>query len=250
MCKMRISPRGGAGTPKSKIKTPCPFTAPQSSARVVDVDSVPATEWDAIAKFGLEAVWLMGLWEPPGRHHDLKSKPGFSGRFPRARPDFRPEDNMGLVAYPVRCYAVGPTLAARRGWPLRAVELARRGMRLILCHRSSIRECPDDARDDSAGFVPIEGRVYMYRRDPYFHIDRASGAFHLTPAVRQTVLPVRSSQPPVAIETGQIGNFSARVDTNRAYPATRPYSKHPTRAASCAIILANSGHASLSVSIV
>lgn len=68
-------------------------------------------------------------------------------------------------------------------------------------------------------------------------------------AVRQTVPPVRSRAPPVAIETGQIGNFyESRHD--RAYPATRPYSKHPTRAASCAIILANSGHASLSVSIV
>jgi len=32
----------------------------------------------------------------------------------------------------VRCYAVDPTLAARRGGPLRAVELASRGMRLII----------------------------------------------------------------------------------------------------------------------
>ena len=69
------------------------------------------------------------------------------------------------------------------------------------------------ARDDSAGFVPIEGRVHGYGRDPYFHIDRASGGFHLTPAVRETVPPVSSRAPPVAIETGQIGNFSARVDT-------------------------------------
>ena len=36
------------------------------------------------------------------------------------------------VAYSVRCYAVDPTLAARRGGPLRAVELASRGMRLII----------------------------------------------------------------------------------------------------------------------
>ena len=35
-----------------------------------------------------------------------------------------------------------------------------------------------------------------------------------------------------------------------AYPTLRPHSKHPTRAASCAIILANSGHTSLSERIV
>jgi hypothetical protein len=72
----------------------------------------------------------MILWERPGRHRDLKSKPGFSGRFPRA-PRFSSRGQPG-IAYSVRCYAVDPTLAARRGGPLRAVELASRGMRLII----------------------------------------------------------------------------------------------------------------------
>jgi len=31
--------------------------------RPIHLGSVPATEWDAIAKFGFEAVWLMGVWE-------------------------------------------------------------------------------------------------------------------------------------------------------------------------------------------
>jgi len=29
----------------------------------VNLSSVPATEWDAIAKFGFDAVWFMGVWE-------------------------------------------------------------------------------------------------------------------------------------------------------------------------------------------
>src|SRR5215469_13740915 len=85
----------GQAHEKAKYRLPGRSPVHQSSARVVDVDSVPVTEWDAIAKFGLEAVWLMILWVRPDRHRDLKSKPGFSGRFPRARPDFRPEDNVG-----------------------------------------------------------------------------------------------------------------------------------------------------------
>lgn len=31
--------------------------------RAVDLGSVPTAEWDAIAKFGFEAVWLVGVWE-------------------------------------------------------------------------------------------------------------------------------------------------------------------------------------------
>ena len=29
----------------------------------IDLGSVPASEWDAIARFGFDAVWLMGVWE-------------------------------------------------------------------------------------------------------------------------------------------------------------------------------------------
>jgi hypothetical protein len=29
----------------------------------VDLSSVPSTEWGAIAKFGFDALWLMGVWE-------------------------------------------------------------------------------------------------------------------------------------------------------------------------------------------
>lgn len=29
----------------------------------VDLSSVPSVEWDALAKFGFDAVWFMGVWE-------------------------------------------------------------------------------------------------------------------------------------------------------------------------------------------
>ena len=29
----------------------------------VDLSSVPPAEWDAIATYGFDAVWLMGVWE-------------------------------------------------------------------------------------------------------------------------------------------------------------------------------------------
>ena len=31
--------------------------------KAVDLSSVPSAEWDAIAAYGFDAVWLMGVWE-------------------------------------------------------------------------------------------------------------------------------------------------------------------------------------------
>src|SRR5262245_62683437 len=31
--------------------------------RSIQLSSVPPAEWDAIASFGFEAIWLMGVWE-------------------------------------------------------------------------------------------------------------------------------------------------------------------------------------------
>jgi hypothetical protein len=152
--------------------------------RAVDLSSVPAAEWNAIAKFGFEAVWLMGVWERSpaciaisNQHRVLLDD------FHRALPDFRPEDNVGS-AYSVRRYVVDPHLGGAVGLAAARRELARRGIRLILDFVPNhvaqdhpwvvehpeyfIRGCAEDARDNPAAFVTIEGRVYAYGRDPYF----------------------------------------------------------------------------------
>ena len=33
------------------------------SGKPVDLSCVPSAEWDAIAAYGFDAVWLMGVWE-------------------------------------------------------------------------------------------------------------------------------------------------------------------------------------------
>jgi len=35
----------------------------QKYGKNVDLSSVPSSEWNAIAAFGFDAVWLMGVWE-------------------------------------------------------------------------------------------------------------------------------------------------------------------------------------------
>jgi hypothetical protein len=151
---------------------------------VIDLHSVPGSEWDAIAKYGFEAVWLMGVWErSPGCAAISNRNQVLLDDFRRVLPDFRPEDNVGS-AYPVRRYAVDPHLGGAEGLATARRELAQRGMRLILDFVPNhvapdhpwvvehpeyfILGRPEDARDDPAAFAPIEGRVYARGRDPYF----------------------------------------------------------------------------------
>ena len=64
----------------------------------------PAAEWDAIAAFGFDAVWFMGVWErSPAGIAIANKNPGLLADFQRALPDFRPEDNVGSP-YCVRRY--------------------------------------------------------------------------------------------------------------------------------------------------
>src|SRR6478736_4396794 len=98
----------------------------------VDLSSVPSAEWDAIAKFGFDAVWLMGVWErsPAGiaianRNNSLLDD------FKRALPDFRQQDNVGSP-YCVRRYVVDGHLGGLEGLAVARQELAKRGLRLIL----------------------------------------------------------------------------------------------------------------------
>src|SRR6516225_8690378 len=100
--------------------------------RAIDLSSVPAAEWDAVAKFGFEAVWLMGVWErSPACIAISNQNQGLLGDFRRALSDFRPEDNVGS-AYSVRRYTVDSALGGAEGLATAREELARRGMKLIL----------------------------------------------------------------------------------------------------------------------
>jgi hypothetical protein len=152
--------------------------------RAVDLGSVPATEWDAIAKFGFEAVWLMGIWErSPASTAISNRNQVLLADFRRALPDFRAEDNIGS-AYSVRRYVVDAHFGGAESLAIARRELARRGMRLILDFVPNhvaldhpwvvehpeyfILGSPEDARDDPTAFASIEGGVYACGRDPHF----------------------------------------------------------------------------------
>ena len=62
----------------------------------IELDSVPAQEWDAIAAYGFDAVWLMGVWERSSAGIAISSRnPSLLEEFGRLLSDFHPLDNVG-----------------------------------------------------------------------------------------------------------------------------------------------------------
>ena len=96
------------------------------------MSSVPSAEWDAIAAYGFDAVWLMGVWErsPAGisianRNENLLTD------FRRTLPDLRPEHNVGSP-YCIRGYVVDQRLGGRSGLAQARQELAKLNKGLVL----------------------------------------------------------------------------------------------------------------------
>ena len=150
----------------------------------VDLSSVPPAEWDAIAQYGFDAVWLMGVWErSPAGIAIANRNASLMDDFHRALPDFRPEDNVGS-AYCVRRYVVDKHLGGPEGLAIARRELAKRGMSLLLDFVPNhvapdnpwieehpehfIRGSADDLRNDPASYVRIGEKVFACGRDPYF----------------------------------------------------------------------------------
>src|SRR4051795_72377 len=76
---------------------------------------VPARAWDAIAALGVDAVWLMGVWErsPAGLEIAL-ADPGLVASFEAALGELRDGDVIGSP-YCVRRYVVDERFGGRAG---------------------------------------------------------------------------------------------------------------------------------------
>ena len=150
----------------------------------VELGSVPSAAWDAIAAFGFDAVWLMGVWDrSPAGIAIANRNENLLADFRRALPDFRLEDNVGSP-YCVRRYVVDQHLGGPEGLARARQELAKRGMGLVLDfvpnHTAPdhpwvnqhpeyyIRGTQDDLRNDPAAFIEANQIVFACGRDPYF----------------------------------------------------------------------------------
>jgi len=182
----------------------------QKYGTTVDLSSVPSADWDSIAKFGFDAVWLMGVWERSPKGIEIaKQNEIMLNDFRRALPDFRPQDIVGSP-YCVRRYLVDRHLGGPKGLAIARRELAKRGMNLILDFVSNhlapdhpwvtdrpdyfVRGHADDAKSDPSSWAEIDGNVYARGRVPHFPAwpdVLQLNAFH--PQLRHAVIEIVSN---------------------------------------------------------
>jgi hypothetical protein len=91
-----------------------------------------ADDWDAVTPAGVDAVWLMGVWErSPSGLALATTNPDLQASFRDALPDLGPRDVMGSP-YCVRRYQVDPAFGGRSGLAAARAALADRDARLVL----------------------------------------------------------------------------------------------------------------------
>jgi len=152
--------------------------------RRIALGEVPGEVWDEIALPGIDAVWLMGVWErsPAGLAIALRDE-GLQTSFRQALPDLTPADIAGSP-YCVRNYVVDEALGGPDGLAAARAQLACRGVRLILDYVPNhvapdhpwltdrpgclIQGAPDDGARSPDAFLSVAGRVYARGRDPFF----------------------------------------------------------------------------------
>ncbi len=158
----------------------------QQAGRRLTLDQVPAHALDELARPGIDAVWLMGVWQrsPFGRQVSLKWKHEYLS----ALPDMTDSDVIGS-AYAIGDYRVDDRLGGREALAALRQRLHQRGLKLILdyvpnhvaCDHAWVREEPDfivqGSHQDlitrpSDFFTSTDAtghkRVFAHGRDPYF----------------------------------------------------------------------------------
>ncbi|MEV6300609.1 alpha-amylase [Actinoplanes sp. NPDC051861] len=152
--------------------------------RPVTLGEVPGEIWDEVAVPGLDAVWLMGVWErSPAGLEIARRNESLQRAFRHALPDLVADDVVGSP-YCVRRYRADDRLGGPDGLAKARTELASRGLRLVLDYVPNhvapdhpatfehpnwfIQGSAEDQANDPAGWFTTEGLVIAHGRDPYF----------------------------------------------------------------------------------
>jgi hypothetical protein len=152
--------------------------------RRITLADVPAEVWDDVARPGVDAVWLMGVWERSPRgaqiareHHDMRRAAE------EALPGMTDSDIVGS-AYCVRRYSADPFFGGDLGLAMARVALAHRDVKLVLDlvpnhvapdHDWTVRRPElfvhatfEQARDEPGSCIEVQGHMLACGRDPYF----------------------------------------------------------------------------------
>ena len=156
----------------------------RQAGRNVTLADITAADWAAATPDGVDAVWLMGVWErSPAGLALARANLELMNSFRDALPDVKPEDVFGSP-YCVRRYVVDEAFGGREGLAAARAALAARGARLVLDYVPNhvapdhpwlqdrpevfVHGEPGDLDADPAGWMQVGEHVVAHGRDPYF----------------------------------------------------------------------------------
>jgi hypothetical protein len=138
--------------------------------RQLMLSDVTAEAWDALCLPGIDAVWLMGVWErsPASRTEALSDQANVDS-FRQALPDLDIDRDIIGSAYSVRRYVVDEHLGGPAALAVARRELDQRGVRLLLDFVPN-HVAPDHpwAGEHPEYFVHDDDGGLAHGRDPYF----------------------------------------------------------------------------------
>jgi hypothetical protein len=155
-----------------------------AARRDVRLGDVPDDAWDAVAGPGIDAVWLMGVWQrSPVGAAIAREHPAMAAAQRAALPDVTADDVVGS-AYCIRDYVVDEHLGGDDGLAAARAALAARGVALVLDfvpnhvapdHPWALEHperfvpgTADDLAADPDGYLAVGDAVIARGRDPYF----------------------------------------------------------------------------------
>ena len=135
----------------------------------VTLAEVPDGAWDDVAGSGIDAVWLMGVWErSPAGAAIARTHPAMAAAQREALPDLTDDDVIGS-AYCIRNYRVDERIGGEAGLVAAREQLASRGVGLVLDFVPN-HVAPDHPWVDEHPeyFVREDDGSIALGRDPYF----------------------------------------------------------------------------------
>jgi hypothetical protein len=156
----------------------------RAGGRQATLADVTAADWDAVTPAGVDAVWLMGVWErSPAGLALADADAGLQKSFRDAVPDLERADVAGSP-YCVRRYVADAAFGGPDALAAARAALAERGVRLILDYVPNhvapdhpwvtsrpelfVAGGEDDIKADPGGWLAVAGNVLAHGRDPYF----------------------------------------------------------------------------------
>ena len=156
----------------------------RSTGRRRTLADITPVEWDTITPTGVDAVWLMGVWErSPAGTTIARRNPALLASFDDALPDLNPEDVIGSP-YCVRRYEADQIFGGPNGLAAARAALAERGVRLVLDYvpnhvapdhpwtidhpESFVRGDQGRLEREPTAWLAVGDSVIARGRDPYF----------------------------------------------------------------------------------